>query len=155
MDDRAAGRIVVRETVVASTKALIEGHGELAESLPEEAFAQTLDTRSNAIGEQFWCVVGARESYVTAIENDGWSGFSCSLKASEVGSKQAIADALRGSALTFDRAVAEVVWTGVRDEMLLALLEHEAQHQGQLIRYVYAHGYSFPQSWINRWALTE
>lgn len=144
----------MRETVVANAKALIEGHGELAESLPEDAFVQTLETRSNAIGEQFWCVVGARESYVTAIENNGWSGFSCSLKGSEVGSKEAIAEALRRSAHSFDRAVSEVAWTGVRDEMLLALLEHEAQHQGQLIRYVYAHGYGFPQSWINRWSLT-
>ena len=38
--------------------------------------------------------------------------------------------------------------------MLLALLEHEAQHQGQLIRYVYALDYTFPESWASRWALS-
>ena len=37
----------------------------------------------------------------------------------------------------------------------LDLLEHETQHQGQLIRYVYGLKYKFPKSWAERWALEE
>lgn len=35
---------------------------------------------SNAIGAQFWCVVGARESYARAFQAGAWQGFACSLK---------------------------------------------------------------------------
>ena len=34
---------------------------------------------SNMIGEQLWCIIGARESYLKAIANGGWVGFTCSL----------------------------------------------------------------------------
>lgn len=34
---------------------------------------------SNMIGEQLWCIIGARESYLKAIINGGWVGFTCSL----------------------------------------------------------------------------
>jgi len=37
--------------------------------------------------------------------------------------------------------------------LLLDLFEHETQHQGQMIRYVYGLGLHFPKSWIDRWAL--
>ena len=145
----------VRDAVVSRIRALIEGCDALAESLPDGAFIETLPARSNSIGAQFWCVVGARESYAKAIESDAWVGFSCSLDGSDIGNQPRVAEALHRSASAFERAIAGVDWTPARDEMLLALLEHEAQHQGQLIRYVYALDYAFPASWVERWALGE
>ena len=142
------------DSVVDHIKALADAHEELAESLPDDAFAQELSVRSNPIGAQFWCVVGARESYTKAIESDGWVGFSCSLPGSATADKTKVVEVLRLSALAFEKAVGEVDWTDTRDDMLLALLEHEAQHQGQLIGYVYALDYTFPESWASRWALS-
>ena len=144
----------MRDTVVDHIKALADAHAELAESLPDDAFAQKMSVRSNPIGAQFWCVVGARESYTKGIESDGWVGFSCSLPGSAIADKTKVVEVLRQSALAFEKVVGGVDWTDTRDDMLLALLEHEAQHQGQLIRYVYALDYTFPESWASRWALS-
>lgn len=108
--------------------------------------------RSNAVGGQLWCVIGARESYARAIAAGRWDGFSCSLLEP--------ADPMRvGEAL--DRAAAAVIEVlGSLDELgdaqarlLLDLLEHEAQHQGQLIRYLYGLRLPIPDSWKSRYAL--
>jgi len=69
--------------------------------------------------------------------------------------KQKVLDALEQSAADFDQVARHVEWTEARIELLLALFEHETQHQGQLIRYVYGLGYKFPTSWIERWALEQ
>jgi hypothetical protein len=105
---------------------------------------------SNRIAGQLWCMVGARESYIEAITAGGWQGFSCSLKAPRV--KQDVLAALeesRASLLQLD-------FTGLVDEQLgfaFGLLEHEVQHHGQLIRYVYPNGLTFPASWNRRYTV--
>ena len=38
-------------------------------------------------------------------------------------------------------------------EYLFALLEHEVQHHGQLIRYCYGNKIAFPQSWHDRYTV--
>jgi hypothetical protein len=38
---------------------------------------------------------------------------------------------------------------------VLALLEHETQHQGQLIRYLYGLGIARPHTWQQQYALDE
>lgn len=105
---------------------------------------------SNRIGGQLWCMVGARESYARAIEARGWKGFSCSLKAPR--EKRSVLSALEATrerlgAIDFGALGAAQV------EMALALLEHEVQHHGQLIRFVYGNGLSFPKSWHERYTV--
>ncbi len=39
--------------------------------------------------------------------------------------------------------------------MHLKVIEHESQHQGQIIRYGYALGHVFHESWASRWSLEE
>ena len=39
--------------------------------------------------------------------------------------------------------------------LALDLLEHEAAHQGQLIRYLYGLRLPIPESWRSRYALTD
>lgn len=52
---------------------------ELVSSLDENSLSQYLATSpSNKIGEQLWCIIGARESYLKAIQHDKWQGFNCS-----------------------------------------------------------------------------
>ncbi|NSW53265.1 MAG: hypothetical protein HPY85_12230 [Anaerolineae bacterium] len=130
--------------------------GELAEQLPESALARSLAEPSNAIGEQLWCVIGARESYARAILNDGWAGFRCSLSYEDArGSKPAVQAALARSAAALDALPPDLEWSDTRQQLLLDWLEHEVQHQGQLIRYLYGLGYRFPDSWAQRWALEQ
>ncbi len=95
----------MRDTVVDHIKALADAHAELAESLPDDAFAQEMSVRPNPIGAQFWCVVGARESYTKGIESDGWVGFSCSLPGSAIADKTKVVEVLRQSALAFEKVV--------------------------------------------------
>lgn len=107
---------------------------------------------SNSIGAQFWCLVGARESYGCAFEAGAWKGFSCSLK--DIKAPDAVRDALatsQASLMTQIEAAVEI--DAARQAILLDLIEHEAQHHGQLIRYFYANGMTFPEAFAKRYAL--
>jgi uncharacterized damage-inducible protein DinB len=145
----------VLDKILAHIRRLFQAHEDLAEALPEAAFGQKLSTRSNTIGGQFWCVVGARESYTRALERGGWAGFSCSLSAEASRNKGEVIQALKRTTAAFDGIVQNLSWTDAREHLLVDLLEHETQHQGQLIRYVYGLGHTFPKSWAKRWALSE
>lgn len=145
----------MRGRVLAHVRALFAAHRDLAASLPDQALREKMSVPSNAIGAQFWCIVGGRESYTTAIAAGRWLGFSCSLAEEEAFDRQAVLAALDRTARHFDTSIEALEWDGPRQDLLVDLLEHETQHQGQLIRYVYALPYHFPQSWIDRWALRE
>jgi len=124
---------------------------DLVGGLSDGAISQSLEEPSNTIWDQLWCVVGARESYARAIEAGAWAGFSCSLSSHDRGSRIRVIEALMSSR----RAVITAVDSSDDDPapMMLDLLLHETQHQGQLIRYVYGLGLEFPQSWKERWNL--
>jgi len=105
---------------------------------------------SNRIAAQLWCVIGARESYLRAIEAGEWKGFSCSLKPPRV--KQSVVTALEAT----HKSLSRIDFTALSEgelELAFALLEHEVQHHGQLIRYVYANGLGFPASWNKRYTV--
>ncbi|MBX3048923.1 MAG: hypothetical protein KIT46_01320 [Anaerolineales bacterium] len=132
---------------------------ELTNSLAAQLSAEQLqsyngEAPSNSIGGQFWCVVGARESYARAFTAGEWQGFSCSLQDIQTpGSVQAaLADSQ--TALLNALAVTEQPWDEARLKILYDLLEHEAQHHGQLIRYFYANSIPFPADFAHRYALS-
>lgn len=105
---------------------------------------------SNRIAGQLWCIVGARESYLKAIEAGSWQGFSCSLTTPRV--KQSVLAALEAT----HRQMNKIDFTGLTDvqiDLALNLLEHEIQHHGQLIRFVYGNGLTFPESWNQRYTV--
>ena len=105
---------------------------------------------SNRISGQLWCIVGARESYTRAIESGGWKGFSCSLTVPRV--KQSVLAALE----TTQERLGEIDFADLTDaqvELAFGLLEHEIQHHGQLIRYVYGNRLTFPGSWNERYTV--
>jgi len=144
---------LIRDTVVTHLGESFVAYRDLAGSLPAEALDQKVSIPSNTIGAQFWCVLGARESYTKAIETGEWAGFSCSLSGEDVVVQDKVIAAFQASESEFDRVVSQSDWTSSRDDLLLGLLEHEIQHQGQLIRYVYGLGYEFPETWVKRWQL--
>jgi len=105
---------------------------------------------SNRIAGQIWCIVGARESYTRAIKAGGWKGYSCSLTAPR--DKRTVLGALEAT----HKTLYEVDFSDLSDaklDLAFALLEHEIQHHGQLIRFVYANGFTFPVSWHKRYTV--
>lgn len=106
---------------------------------------------SNTIGEQLWCIIGARESYLKAIINGGWVGFSCSLD--DTTSKDKIILCLKKSGEDSLKYLNNFELNEVQVELLFCLLEHEILHHGQLIRYIYGNKLTFPKSWNERYTV--
>jgi tRNA(fMet)-specific endonuclease VapC len=127
----------------------------LVEGLDDSRLALRNGVRkSNTIGDQFWCLVGARESYATAIENATWQGFSCSLDDSDIRSSASIRNGLSRSRETvLEKLSSPHQLTDAQVELVMDLLEHEVQHHGQLIRFFYANEIPFPQAFAERYAL--
>jgi hypothetical protein len=118
---------------------------DLATTLSAETLASHLgELRSNSIGEQLWCVVGGRESWARAIPGGEWQGFACSLNEAHDPSK--VTAALSASADQV-RAVLDDSLAGASEDQALGLLEHEAGHGGQLLRYVLGLELEVPPSW--------
>ncbi|BDV30409.1 DinB family protein [Microbacterium terricola] len=132
-------------------------YADLADELTAEQLGSTLaDLPSNTIGGQLWCVLGARESYPRAAVAGEWQGFTSPLDAAGVTDPTAVRAALRATHADVD------AWLGSIDPAdedsltyALALLEHETQHHGQLIRYLYGLGIPRPASWQRQYALDE
>lgn len=124
---------------------------ELVEHLDESCLNLDLPgLPSNRISGQLWCIIGARESYIKGIKMGGWKGFECSLKSPQI--KDSVLSALK---TTFQQlsAIDFIDLSDVQVELAFALLEHEVQHHGQLIRFVYANRLSFPASWNKRYTV--
>ncbi|GAA2916290.1 hypothetical protein JOD62_002634 [Microbacterium keratanolyticum] len=126
----------------------------LSEMTPQLLASRLRDLPSNTIGQQLWCVIGARESFAAAARAGAWQGFDCSLQHEHLSDAAAVRDTLSRSAFDVDSWVSGL---DVSDEdslrYALALLEHEAMHHGQLLRYLYAFDVPRPQSWQELYAL--
>lgn len=125
---------------------------DLALTLSGEELTLSLgDLPSSTIGEQIWCMVGARESYLKAIVHEEWRGFSCSLK--DVASPLSVQSSLKDSSDSCLSYLRENKLTDTQTDFVYLLLEHEVQHHGQLIRYVYGTPLTFPESWKSRYSV--
>lgn len=124
---------------------------DLVGHLDEESLSLDLPgLPSNRISGQLWCIVGARESYLKAVEAGGWQGFACSLTSPQV--KQSVLAALEAT----HKRLGEIGFadlTNAQVDLAFDLLEHEVQHHGQLIRFVYGNGLTFPDSWHKRYTV--
>jgi hypothetical protein len=115
---------------------------------------------SQSIGYQFWCMTGAHESYLKELEFGDWQGFSSSMDQLEHPSPPAIKANMQRS----DQRMAELLRTkdlGVRLDsgkygygLVQLMIEHEMQHQGQLINFMFCHHLPIPKSWQDKWALS-
>jgi uncharacterized damage-inducible protein DinB len=133
----------------------------LTNDLAAELSAESLkrrngQSRSNSIGAQFWCLIGARESYARAFRDGAWSGFACSLDRHDIANPKAVQEALLSSQRLVQQSLDMTDQSEVDDartNILLDLVEHEVQHHGQLIRYFYANDIPFPPSFASRYHL--
>ncbi len=116
--------------------------------------------RSQSIGYQFWCMLGAQESWIALIESGEWGGFSCSLNSLEgirvienFRGQMKLADELLLRILETDSLTREFDDGSTPLSHYMTLVEHESHHQGQLINFIYAHDLAIPKSWEAKWAL--
>ncbi|MGL4257789.1 hypothetical protein [Microbacterium sp.] len=128
---------------------------DLVAQLPASSLGARLrELPSDSIQNQLRCVVGARESYTKAARAGSWQGFASSLDHVPTGDADAVRAAVRDS-----HTAVEEFLDGLdpADDYALnqafALLEHETQHHGQLIRYLYGLGIPRPASWQRQYAL--
>lgn len=146
----------MREALNARLRLAMGLFGDLVAALPEDGLRLKLPALpSNSIGSQLWCVVGARESYVKAVHAGKWQGFACRLTRPESKERSRVAAALAETEALADVCLEDraIEWDAERGRLLLSLLEHEVQHHGQLIRYLYGNRLPIPQSWKERYSL--
>ncbi len=129
-------------------------YDELIASLDGTQLRQSLPVPSNPIGMQLWCVVGGRETWARALETGTWGPFGCSIASFEDTQQPSlVADALAASASAFREAALASTADDARTDLKLGLLEHEAQHLGQILRYLLGLGIEPPPGWKKRFGL--
>jgi hypothetical protein len=147
--------MALTSTITESFQSAFGLYRDFVDDIDEEALSsKLLQLPSNTIGQQLWCVVGARESYGRAIKANEWSGFSCSLTGSLVHNKVEVAAALVRSEISVFTVLEDIeTFSSAQNRLIINLLEHEIAHQGQLIRYLYGLKLPIPMSWKSKYAL--
>ena len=130
---------------------------DLLDTVPAEHLGSRLPgLPSDTVGHQLWCVLGARVSFPLAARAGEWQGFSSPIDRDGSADAAAVRAAFVQTAADVDEWVAGI---DAADEdslrYVLALLEHETMHQGQLIRYLYGLGIDRPHTWQQQYALDE
>jgi hypothetical protein len=135
----------MRKALIDALKLRFQSYNDLVSATNDVELGKKLDIpKHKSLGEHLWCVVGARESYARALTVGKWEGFNCSL--SEF-SQPTFLEKIRSSADDVIGAIEGVEeWTKDRDELLLALSEHEVMHEGQIIRHMYGLESEMPDS---------
>lgn len=130
---------------------------DLAAALPASSLGARLrELPSDSIQNQLRCVVGARESYTKAARAGSWQGFSSSLDRVPTGDADAVRAAIDSSNEVVERFLDDLdPDDDYAVDQAFALLEHETQHHGQLIRYLYGLRIPRPESWQHQYALDE
>jgi hypothetical protein len=128
---------------------------DLVGELPASSLGARLrELPSDSIQNQLRCVVGARESYVRAARAGSWQGFASPLDAVPTGDLPTVRAVIDASHQTVDGFLDDLdPADDYAVDQALALLEHETQHHGQLIRYLYGLRIPRPASWQRQYAL--
>ncbi|GAA5036937.1 hypothetical protein GCM10025738_24620 [Microbacterium fluvii] len=112
------------------------------------------DLPSSTIGQQLWCVVGARESYRRAAEAGSWQGFDASLTSADLDDPARVRAVFARSHQGTHAFIAGLDPDDAYAlELAFGLLEHETMHHGQLIRYLYGDRIPIPPGWKEHYVL--
>ncbi len=131
----------------------------LAQLSPEHLELRLPFAASQTLGYQFWCMVGAHESYLRKLETGTWQGFACSLDGADritpglIEERMGEADGrmvglLAGMDLELPLTNGQPAY-----EVVMQMIKHEMHHHGQLINFLYCHRLPIPASWQDEWAL--
>ncbi|MEZ4737049.1 MAG: hypothetical protein R3E79_58975 [Caldilineaceae bacterium] len=115
---------------------------------------------SQTLGYQFWCMVGAHESYLKALEYGSWQGFASSLdqlaEVTPATIKQQMqqADAKLAQLLQTLEINASLSSGQPGYSVVFQMIKHEMHHHGQFINFLFCHQLPIPPSWQEEWALS-
>jgi hypothetical protein len=116
-------------------------------------------TESQPLGYQFWCMVGAHESYLKELECGEWQGFSSSLEEFDRVTPAIIKQQMMNSDAAMEKLLKtmdlQIPLKSGRPayELVMQMIKHEMHHHGQLINYMFCHHLPIPDSWHREWAL--
>jgi len=116
-------------------------------------------SESQPIGYQFWCMVGAHESYLRNLEAGSWQGFASSLDGFDKVTPQIIKEQMQAADASMAKLLNmidldESLENGQKGyEIVFQMIKHEMHHHGQLINLLYCHHLPIPKSWADEWAL--
>lgn len=118
--------------------------------------------QSQSIYYQFDCMIGTTETITDSIKNEHGDPWHCSLP-NNVSSmpKEQIKKHLQKSddsllkILTKTDLLTQQADNRTPLDKYLELVEHESQHQGQIINFIYALNLPIPQSWATYWHLKK
>ena len=137
---------------------------DLLDHLSDTDLARRLPfPESQTLGYQFWCMLGAQESWQPLLTKGVWEGFACSLNdlpseaitVALIKNKMQAADQQLFAALDSGDLLRIFPERGTALAQYLRLAEHEGHHHGQLINFIYALKLPIPASWADEWALTR
>ncbi len=120
--------------------------------------AQQLELRlpfakSQTLGYQFWCMVGAQESYLKKLETGRWQGFSSSLDKFSTVTPALIKQQMQLADTRLVDLCQQVDLETALDDgeprytVLFQLINHEKHHHGQLINFMFCHQLPIPPGW--------
>lgn len=114
---------------------------------------------SRPIGHQFWCMLGAQESYLKVLQTGQWQGFACSLDQVDDVSPVVIKNRMKEADQALLQIIEQTDLHGIlkngkrRHEVVQRIIEHEILHHGQLINLMFCHHLPIPTAWADEWAL--
>jgi hypothetical protein len=135
----------MRQVLIDALITRFQSYEDLMSMTSEIELAKKIEIpKHKSLAEHLWCVIGARESYARSITSGRWEGFNCSMSDF---SHSAFEENVRLSAAKVVAAIDDIgEWNKDRDELLLALSEHEVMHEGQIIRHLYGTESQIPDS---------
>ena len=126
---------------------------DLCSSLNDlELEKQIPHVKSNKIGKQFWCILGARENYIKALNHSEWKGFSCSVQ-NRFSSEEFTLKSNQTEKELQKFFQDTKTLNNKQEALFFDLFTHEVQHHGQLIRFFYALEIPFPKSWNKKYTV--
>jgi hypothetical protein len=145
-DAREGDRIVVQlhEVLLAQWRGLRRLTYDYLDMLEPSQLALKLPfATSQTLGYQFWCMVGAQESYTKKLDHGKWQGFSSSLDQFEEVTPAIVTQQMKKA----DDALAQLFKTMAPEHKLLngqyaheivfQMIKHESHHHGQLINFMF------------------
>jgi hypothetical protein len=114
---------------------------------------------SQSLGYQFWCMLGAHESYLRELKAGRWQGFSSSLDGFEMMTTALIRQQMQKADTDMTELLQrlnleEKLENGQYGyEVVMQIIKHEMHHHGQLINFMFCFHLPIPLSWQEEWAL--